>query len=282
MRRPTLMLRGKSMGELARRLFLRMTQDEILMRAAALSFYFIFALFPMLLSCLVLLGMFAQNLELHTQMLRLFGRLVPSSALSLIETTVRELTFYSSGWKLGLGLVAAVWSGSSGMSAVMDALDRFRHLRESRPLWKRKIIALALTAFISGLSIIALVIVLVGGDLVAFIGDRTGLSKGSVGVWQVAEWPIALLFVLFSLDLIYTWGPAVRQPWRWISPGSLVALLVWLSASLFFRVYVHYFSTYSRSYGSLGGVMVLLLWLYITGLALLLGAEINAELDASD
>lgn len=263
-----------------RGLLRRAGEDELLTRAAALSFYFIFALFPMLLSLLALLGLFAQRLALRTAVIRQFGRLMPSSALSLVETTIGELTAYSSGLKLALGLALALWAGSGGISCIMDALNRSRQIPESRPLWYRQIIALGLTALISGLSLVALVIVLAGGNLAEFIGNRIGLSRVTLSIWEIAEWPIALFFMLLSLDLIFFWGPAVRPRWRWFSPGSAIGVLAWITASLLFRVYVRYFSTYSRSYGSLGAVMVLLLWLYISGLAILVGGEINAEIES--
>lgn len=270
--------RTKTWRGMALSLMRRASEHEIMTRAAALSFYFIFALFPMILSLLAILGLFAQDRALHSDMVRQFSRLMPSSAFSLVETTMVELARYSSRWKLALGLALALWSGSGGMGCIMDALDRGQRIRSSRPWWKKKIIALALTALISALSLVALAIVLAGGSLSEFIGHRTGLSHAAVQLWEIVEWPIALFFMLLSLDLIYRWGPAVRQHWRWITAGSAVGVLVWISASLLFRVYLQYFSTYSRSYGSLGAVMVLLLWLYITGLAIVLGGEINAEI----
>jgi membrane protein len=257
----------------------RITRDELLTRAAALSFYFIFALFPMALSLLALVGLFAQDQNVHMELARQFGRLLPASARSLIENTLGELATQSSGFKLIFGLGLALYSGTGGMGCIMDALDRSRGIIQSRSWWKRELVAIALTAVVSALTLIALAIVLAGSDLATFVGNRTGLSRATVVLWQFAQWPIALVFVFFSLDLIYTWGPSVRQRWRWLSPGSLVGVSVWLTASLLFRLYVHYFGAYSRSYGSLGAVMVLLLWLYLTGLAILLGGEINAEVD---
>jgi membrane protein len=270
---------GLTLLELSRRLMGRFISDELLTRAAALSFYFLFALFPTILSLIALLGLFAQRQDLHARLAGHFGRLMPPSAFALVEGTIREISIHSSGWKLGLGLFLALWSGSGGMSCIMDALDRCFRVQESRPLWKRQMIAVGLTALISGLSFAALIIVLASGTLAEFVGARTGLSHATVTLWQLAEWPIALFFVLLSLALIYHMGPDARQPWHWLSPGSVVGVLVWVAASLVFRVYLHFFSTYGRSYGSLGAVMVLLLWLYITGLAILLGAEINAEIE---
>jgi membrane protein len=265
--------------ELARRVLRALAEDELFTRAAALSFYFIFALFPMTLSLMAILGLVAQTHELPTALLHPFGQLAPQSALALVEDTVRrELGQHSSGWKLVLGLLLALWSGANGVSSIMDALCRCYRVRDSRPYWKRMLIAIGLTAILSGLTIAALGFVLYGGDLVELVGARAGLSRVAILMGQVAAWPIALCFVLFSLAVIYYVGPDVRLHWRWITPGSVVGVLSWVAASLLLRAYLHFFNTYSRTYGSLGAVMVLLLWLYLTGLAILMGGKINAEI----
>jgi membrane protein len=268
--------------ELARRLLQGMMEDELLTRAAALSFYFIFALFPMALSLMAILGILAQARDLHTSLLYQFGQLVPPSALALFEDTIRELTRHSSGWKLAFGLLLALWSGSSGMSSIMDALNRCYDVRDSRPYWKRLLISLGLTATISALTLAALAIVLFGGSLVEFLAGRIGLSHFAVELWQFAEWPIALIFVLFSLTLVYYLAPDKRGRWHWLTPGSVVGVLAWVAASLLLRAYLHFFNSYSRTYGSLGAVMILLLWLYLTGLAILVGGKINAEIELAE
>jgi membrane protein len=265
--------------ELARRLFRGVVEGELFTRAAALSYYSIFALFPMLLALLAIVGMFAQATDLHGNLGRRIGQLMPPSALALVEKTIHEISVHSSGWKLALGVLLALWSGSGGMSCVMDALDRAYRVRETRPFWKRQVIAIGLTAQVSALTFASLVIVLAGETLASFVGERTGLSRTTIAVWNVVQWPIALFFVLFALALIYCFGPARSRRWRWLTPGSAVAVIVWVIASSLFRLYLRFFSTYGRSYGSLGAVMVLLLWLYITGLAILLGGQINSEIE---
>jgi membrane protein len=274
---PAKSLGGLSPLELARRAFRGVTENELPMRAAALSYYSIFALFPMLLSLLALVGLFAQATDLHGNVGKRLGQIMPPSALALVEATIREISAHSSRWKVGFGLLLALWSGSSGMSCIMDALDRSHRVRESRPLWKRQAIAIGLTALVSVLSFVALVIVLAGENLADFVGEHTGLSQATIVVWDIIQWPIALCFVLLALALIYRFGPASRRRWHWITPGSLVAVLVWVIASSLLRLYLHFFNSYGRSYGSLGAVMILLLWLYITGLAILLGGEIDAQ-----
>ena len=131
----------------------------------------------------------------------------------------------------------------------------------------------------SALTILALAIVLYGSDIAHFVGSRTGLSAPIMMAWHIVQWPVALCFVVLSFALLYYWGPDVDQKWQWITPGSLVGVLLWVGVSLMFRVYLHFFNSYSKTYGSLGAVIVLLFWLYISGLAILLGGEINAEIE---
>ena len=138
---------------------------------------------------------------------------------------------------------------------------------------------IALTVAISVLTIAALAIILYGGDIVNFVGSHVGLSSVTVIAWRIVQWPIALFFVVLSFALLYYWGPDTEQQWLWITPGSVVGVLAWIGASLLFRVYLHFFNSYSKTYGSLGGVIVLLLWLYISGMAILLGGEINSEIE---
>jgi membrane protein len=272
-------LGGLTFPRLIQRLIDAIGEDELLTRSAALSFYFIFALFPMALSLLAVVGLFAQSYELRAGILSQFGKLMPASALDLVDKTIQELSIHSSRWKLVTGLVLAMWSGSSGTGCIMSALNRCYRVQDSRPYWKFKLIALALTTCNSALTLVALGTVLTGGDLAELLGARIGLSHVVVSLWHFAEWPIAFFFFLLSLALLYYAGPDRKQKWRWITPGSLLGVLGWVAASFLFRLYVSSFGTYSKSYGSLGAVMVLLLWLYLAGLAILAGGEVNAVIE---
>ena len=274
-------LGGLSPAQFLRRLFDKFNEDELATRSAALSFYFFFSLLPIIFAFMAILGMLAQNHDVRISLLKQFGQLVPGSALALVERTFAELSIYSNRWKLVFGLLLAVWSGSGGMRAIMAALNRCHRVTEARPYWMRVVISIALTSLISSLTLIALAVVLGGGDLAAFLGASVGLSHAAIRLWQLVEWPVALIFVLFSLALIYWLGPNAKRRWRWVTPGSIVGVAAWVAASLLFRAYLHFFNTYSRSYGSLGAVMVLLLWLYMTGLAILLGGEIDATIESA-
>src|SRR5947209_10688272 len=273
-------LGGLTPIQLGKRLYKETDHDEVFTRSAALAYYFFTALLPMVFFRMSALGIFAGHSEqVRTNLLNYFGRVMPGDAFGLVQKTLKEVTTHSTGLKLILGLLVALWSASGGMSSIMDALNRCYDVRDSRPYWKQKLVSLGLTVAISILTLLALGIILYGGTIAQFVGSHTGLSRLTVIAWQVVQWPIALFFVVFSFALMYYWAVDAQQEWVWITPGSLVGVLTWIGASLLFRVYLHFFNSYSKTYGSLGAVMVLLLWLYISGLAILLGGEINSEIE---
>jgi membrane protein len=271
-------LGGLTYWQLLKRLYHEMDDDDVLTRSAALAYYFILALVPMIFFLTAILGFFARSHDLQSDLLHYTSRLMPGDTYRLIRKSLQEITQNSSGFKLALGLMLALWSGSGGISSIMDALNRCYGINELRPWWKRRLAAVGLTIAISALTIVALLIILYGGNIVDFIGSYVGLSAAAVMIWHFAQWPIALLFVVTSFALLYYWGPDSKQTWQWITPGSLVGVLVWIGVSMMFRVYLHYFNTYSKTYGALGAVIVLLFWLYISGFAILLGGEINSEI----
>ena len=273
-------LGGLTVWQLCKRLWHEIDHDEVLTRSAALSYYFFSALIPMAFFLMAVLGIFAsQSVHLRTTLLTYLGHVMPSAAFSLVQNTLGEISRSSSGIKLIFGLALSLWSGTGGVSSIMDALNRCCHVTESRPYWRRKLVSLGLTIAIAALMIGALAMVLYGGNIAQFVGWHIGLSHLTVLVWKVVQWPMALFFVIWAFALLYHWGPDTKENWRWITPGSLVGVLTWIGASLLFRIYLHLYNSYSKSYGSLGAVMVLLLWLYITGLAILVGGEINSEIE---
>ena len=272
-------LGGLSAWKLSKRVYEEIWEDEVLTRSAALSFYFVAALVPMLFFVLTMLGFFAQSHDLQSSFFNYAGRFLPPDAFTLLQKTLKEIARNATGLKLATGLVLALWSGSGGLSSVMDALNRCYHVTDTRPYWKQKLISIVLTIAISGLTIVALMIVLYGGSIAQFVGTHTGLSDITVLAWRVVQWPLALFFVVLSFALMYYFGPDTEQQWTWITPGSLVGVLLWIGASLGFRVYLHFSNSYSKTYGSLGAVIILLYWLFITGLAILIGGEINSEIE---
>lgn len=266
---------------LAKRVGKEIDHDEIFTRAAALSYYFLLALFPMLLFLTSLLGLVVgQNPQFQSTLYSYLGRVMPGDASSLVTKTIQEVTTHASGLKLAISLVVALWTASGGMSALGSSLNAAYDVREGRPWWKRQLTFLLLTIAVAVLAIAALVIILFGGRLATFLGAHLHLSSAFTTTWMIVQWPIALFFVIFCFALAYYFAPDIKHArWYWITPGSVVGVLLWIVASVGFKVYLSFFNSYAKTYGSLAGVIVLMLWFYITGLALLIGGEINAEIE---
>lgn len=273
-------LGGLTFAQLGKRLWRKIEQDEVFTRSAALSYYFFSALVPMVFFLMAVLGLFASQSEhLRNNLLRYAGEVMPASAFALVEKTLREISTSSTGLKLIFGLVLSLWAGSGGMRSIMDALNRCYHVQEERPYWKRLLVSLALTVGMAMLAVCALAIVLYGREIAQSVGAYIGLSGFAMMAWKFTQLPLALFFVLVAFALVYYWGPDAEQRWQWITPGSIVGVVVWIAVSSLFRAYLHFYNSYSKTYGSLGAVIVLLLWLYITGLAILMGGEINSEIE---
>jgi len=272
-------LGGLTPLQLVKRVYHEIGEDEVFTRSAALAYYFVSALFPMIFFLMAMLGLFARSHDLQSGLFNYTARFMPGDAYRLVQKTLQEVANNSSGLKLAFGLLLALWSGSGGVASIMDALNRCYHVKDARPWWKQRIIAVLLTASLSALTIVALTIVLYGGAIADFVGSHVGLSNVAVMAWHIVQWPIALLFIVLSFAVLYYWGPDTDQQWQWITPGSVVGVLAWIGASLLFRVYLHFFNTYSKTYGSLGAAIVLLLWLYISGMAIMVGGEINSEIE---
>jgi len=272
-------LGGLTPWRLLKRVYHEFEQDEVFTRSAALAFYFVSALVPMIFFLMAVLGLLAKGHDLQSGLLGYAARFMPPDAYTLLAKTLKEITNTSTGLKLIIGLALALWSGSGGVSSIMDALNRCYHVKDSRPYWKQKLISIALTIALSGLTIAALTIILYGGDIAQFVGSHTGLSDPIVLAWRIVQWPIAIFFVVAAFALLYFWGPDAEQDWQWITPLVVVGVLLWIGVSVLFRVYLHYFNSYSKTYGSLGAVIILLYWLYISSIALLTGGEINSEIE---
>ena len=274
-------LGGLSILELSKRVWRSVNDDNLLGRAAELAFNFILALFPLLLFLLAFFGLFASHATaLRTNLLSYLAQALPPSASQVISTTVTEVAANAGGGKLTFGVVLTLWFASGGMSSMISALNGVYEVRDSRSWFKVRAIAVGLTVGIAFLIISALVAVLSGGYLAHAVGSHYGLGGMTILVWRVVQVMVALAFVSVSFSLIYYFGPDLEeQHWYWITPGSIVGVLVWVAASLGFRAYLHFFNSYSKTYGSLGAAMILLMWLYITGLAFLIGGAINAQIE---
>jgi membrane protein len=274
-------LGGLTWRGLGRRVWLEVYDSNLFTRAAALSYYFLLALFPLLLFLTAMLGYFAESgTELRRNLLRYLASVAPRTASELVRATVDEITKGAGGGKLSFGLLAALLFASNGMGAISETLNAAYGVRESRPWWRVRLISIGITAALAALIISALAVMLYGGEIGEGLADRLDLGAAFMSAWSVLQWPIVLGFVLFAFALIYYFAPDLRhQRWYWITPGSLTGVALWLLVSFCFRIYLRYFDRYSLTYGSLGAVIILLLWFYLTGAAILVGGKVNAEIE---
>jgi membrane protein len=271
-------LGGLTVPELARRVWNEITSDDVTDRAAALAYYFVFALFPTLLFLTALLGMFPVP-GLMDRLLQYVDTAVPPDAASVMRKTLAEIQRYAHGGLLSAGALAALWASSSGMASMIDAVNIAYDVKDARPWWKRRLVALGLTVGFAVFILVGLILLVFGAQIGAYIAEHVGLGAVFTAVWNVVSVAVVVACVGFGLAVVYYLAPDARQRWRWVTPGSAVALVLWLALSFGLRLYVAHFANYSATYGSLGGVILLILWLYLTGIVLLVGAEINAEIE---
>jgi membrane protein len=266
---------------LARRVWSEVQKDDVFGRAAQLSYYFLLALFPLLIFLTSFIGfVVGSGTGMRHSLFNYLRQVMPSSAFQLVDSTIWEITNASGGGKISFGILAALWAASSGMGAITQALNVAYDVRETRPWWKQRVVAVGLTVALSLLIISALALVLYGGRIADSMAGHFGFGNAFTLTWKVLQWPVLLGFMLTAFGLIYYWAPDLHdQDWRWVTPGSVIAVAAWLIISFGFRVYLHFFDSYSKSYGSLGAVIVLMLWLYLTGAAVLIGGEINSEIE---
>lgn len=251
--------------------------DDVTSHAAKLAYYFLFSLFPALLFLASLLA-FLPAPDLMNNLLDYLARVLPPEAYSLLSRTANEVLNNQRPGLLSISLFATLWTSSSAMGAVLHALNIAYSVPESRPWWRQRLLAIVLTIGMTAFTIAALSLIFFGGHIGEQLARQFGYGLTFLAFWNFAQWPLAIIFVLFGLDLIYYFAPNLRLRWRWITPGAVFALVCWLLISWTLRFYLARFSNYDATYGSIGGVIVLLLWLYLTGLVILIGGEINGVL----
>ena len=277
-------LPGLNLGQLGRNVFEQIIANNVFGRAAELAFYFLFALFPLIFLMMTLFGLFASHrVELQNDLLFYFADFLPSTAFQLVRRVTAEIVAHASHGKLIFGVVSALWCVSSVISSMISALNAAYHVRDGRSWFKVRAVAFGLSVLTSSLLLAALFMALVGNHFAGWLGAGLRLHPMVVLIWKALQWPAAIFFVTVSCSLIYHCGPDLkkRRRWRWFTPGAAVGVLVWIAGAQGFRMYLHFFNNYSVSYGSLGAVIILLVWLYVSGLACLIGAEINAEIERS-
>src|SRR2546423_3753703 len=274
-------LHGQSWQSVAKRVWADIGKDKIFSHAAELAYYFLLALFPLLLFLTSVIGLvIGSGTGLQHSLFNYLGKVLPGSASQLVSDTMLEVSSASGGGKLSFGILAALWAASNGMGAISQSLNAAYHVEESRSWWKQRLIAVGLTIALAVLIISALALVLYGGKIADGLAASYGFGVVFVVLWKILQWPIVLIFLLLGFAFIYYWAPDLRdQNWRWVTPGSTVAVALWLLVSLAFRLYLHFFDSYSKTYGSLGAVIVLMLWFYLTGASILIGGEINSDIE---
>jgi membrane protein len=266
---------------LLRRVVRQFKLDRVADQSAQLSYYFFFAVFPLLIFLTALLGLFVEpGSFLHKAVSNYISAVLPGSASKFIESELGEISRGSSAGKLSLGLIAALWSASSGMGAIIKSLNVAYGATKRRPWWKEKLLAIGLTIVVTVLMISALLLVIYGGGMASDLASQMGMGHSFAMIWGVAQWPVLLLFVVLAFSLVYYFAPNIKHMhWQWLMPGTAIGVTLWLTISFGFRYYVHYFNRYNILYGSIGAIIILLLWFYLSGIAILIGGEVNSTIE---
>jgi membrane protein len=252
--------------------------DNGLGLAAQLAYYFFFSLFPAVLVGIAFASFFPLE-HFVDRMVATLGGVVPGDIIGILQDQVRKISEGNNGGLLTFGVLAALWSSSAAITGLIDALNHAYDIEEGRPWWKVRLLSLGLTLGLAAFILIAFALVLVGPTAAEYIARATGLGPVFAWTWKILQWPVVLALVSVGAGLVYYFAPDAEQEWVWVTPGAILAAIIWLAASLGFKFYVANFATYTETYGAIGGVMVLLLWFYLSGVVFLLGAELNAEIE---
>ncbi|BCS31861.1 hypothetical protein TBR22_A10640 [Luteitalea sp. TBR-22] len=267
-----------SWGEVGKRTMKETIADDCLGLAAQLSYYVFLALFPAILFLLAL-GSYFPLQDLSGQIVRVLRPIASPDVIAIISEQIQRIANSEDGGLLTFGVLTALWSSSAAMVAVTSALNAAYDIEEGRPWWKVRLVAVGLTLALAVFFLLSFTIVLAGPAIASYLEQTLHLGSTVSTAWLVVQWPVAFLLVSTAIGLVYYFAPDAEQDWVWISPGAVLATVLWLTASYAFRLYVTNFSDYNATYGAIGGVMVLLLWFYVSSLAILVGAEMNAEIE---
>ena len=273
-------LSGKSWFAALKRSFKELGDDKLTHWAAALTYYGILSLFPALLALISILGLMGSGTI--QPMIDNVTALTPGPARDIVTNALENLQGNqgASGFAFVVGLGGAIWAASGYIGAFIDASNSVWDVEEGRPIWKRLPLRLGVTIVMLILLTVTSLMVVISGPIAEQVGDVIGLGSTAVDVWNIAKWPVLVVIFSLMLSILYWAAPNVRQPgFRWVTVGGLIAVVLWIIASGLFALYVASFGSYNKTYGSLGGVIVFLTWLWITNLVILLGAEINSELE---
>jgi membrane protein len=273
-------LAGRSWLGVLKRTISEFRADNLTDWAAALTYYGILAIFPALLALVSVLGLIGHSVT--QPLITNLGQLAPGPARQIFTSAVQNLerSQGAAGLLFVVGILGAIWSASGYVAAFMRASNAIYDVDERRPMWMTLPVRAGVTIVLLVLLAISAVGVVVTGGLAKRVGDLLGIGGTAVTAWDIAKWPVLLLIVSLMFSILYWAAPNVRHPgFRWVSPGGLFAVLTWVVASALFALYVANFSSYNKTYGALAAVIIFLVWLWISNLAVLLGAELNAELE---
>ena len=276
-RKPTKLPRH-AWGDVLKRTLAEFREDNVTDWAAALTYYGILSIFPALIALVSILGLVGQSAT--DPLLENLGGFAPGPAHDILQNALDGLTQSRGGASVLfiVGLAGAVWSASSYIGAFIRASNSIWDVEEGRPIWKTIPLRLGITVVMLVLLTATAVAVTVTGPLADKVGKLLGVGSAAVTVWDVAKWPVLILVVGLMFSILYYAAPNVRQPgFRWVTPGGIFAVIVWIAVSALFGIYVANFGSYNKTYGSLGAIVIFLVWLWLTNIAILLGAELNAE-----
>jgi membrane protein len=267
-----------SWSELIKRTARETMGDDAQGLASQLAYYFFLALFPALL-CLLAIASFFPLQNFTDDVVRLLGPFAPREVIDIIRQQMVKIADGQHGGLLTVGLLGALWSSSSAMVSVIGAMNKAYDIDEGRPWWKVRLTAIALTVALSILIVVAFTLIVAGPQMADWLAGHFAFGALFVWTWKILQWPLAFGLVVIGIGLIYYFAPDAEQMWVWITPGSLIATVLWLIGSLAFRFYAVNFGNYEATYGAIGGAILLLLWFYLSGLVIVVGAEMNAEIE---
>jgi len=260
-----------------RRLWNKTLDDDVFGRAAQLAYYWLFSLFPLLIFLTALLAYLPEPIPRKLDYwLSALDNVLPADAYRLVDTTFHQVTEKPRGGLLSFSILIAIWASSAGMEAIIGSINRAYHTTTLRSWWREKLLSIALTFGLAVFVLTALSLIFFGEYIGLQIARALGMGEAFKTIFGIAQWPVVSILILLAIDLIYYFAPNIKHRWQWFTPGAVFAVVCWLLISFGFRHYVSRFGNYNATYGALGGVMVLMLWFYLTGIAILIGGEINA------
>lgn len=265
-------------GELLKRTGKEALDDDVFNLAAQQAYYFFFALFPAILAIISIASFFPVH-NLTDEVVKMLGRVAPGAVITLINNQITKISGDNAGGLMTLAFLFTIWSSSGAVVSMCSTLNAAYDITEGRPWWKVRLTAIGLTISLALFVLVSMTLIIGGPAIARNIAESAGLGEAFVWTWSILQWPVVFLLVATAFAMVYYFAPDAEQDWAWITPGSVLATLLWVAISLGFKVYVSTMGNYTETYGLVGGVMVLMLWFYLSGIALLMGAELNAEIE---